>query len=126
VQARIRARAAPIQARFVIRITLWRSSGNEAIRMPMGLERGDPITVYGTTWCKDCHLAKAVLRLNGVDYTWVDIDREPAAVDVVLRLNHGQKTVPTIVFPDGRVLIEPSRRELEAALVPPPESHPAA
>jgi mycoredoxin len=94
--------------------------------MPIGVERGDPITVYGTTWCKDCHLAKAVLRLNGADYRWVDIDRDPPAVEVVLRLNQGRKTVPTIVFPDGRVLIEPSRRELEAALVPPPESPTAA
>jgi mycoredoxin len=67
-----------------------------------------------------------VLRLHGAHYSWVDIDREPSAVDVVLRLNHGRKTVPTIVFPDGRVLVEPSRREIEAALVPPPEPPTAA
>ncbi len=89
--------------------------------MAIGPDRDSRITVYGTTWCKDCHLAKAVLRLHGVDYKWVDIDREPPAVDIVLRLNHGRKTVPTIVFPDGRVLVEPSRLELEAALVPPAE-----
>jgi len=62
-------------------------------------------------------------RLNRVDYIWVDIDREPSAVETVLRLNGGYRAVPTIVFPDGRVLVEPSRRELEAALS---ESLPAA
>jgi mycoredoxin len=84
----------------------------------MGIELDDhrPITVYGTSWCRDCHLAKAVLKLYGVNYAWVDIDREPNAIETILRLNGGHRTVPTIVFPDGRVLVEPSRRELEAAL----------
>ena len=45
-----------------------------------------PITVYGTTWCRDCHLAKAVLKLYGVNYAWVDIDREPSAVELVYGL----------------------------------------
>jgi mycoredoxin len=85
--------------------------------------RNRAITVYGTTWCRDCHLARAVLKLNEVDYVWVDIDQEPSAVRTVLMLNGGYRTVPTIVFPDGRVLVEPSRRELEAALA---ESQPAA
>jgi mycoredoxin len=84
----------------------------------MGIEQDNhrPITVYGTSWCRDCHLAKAVLELYGVSYAWVDIDREPNAIETILRLNGGYRTIPTIVFPDGRVLIEPSRRELEAAL----------
>jgi mycoredoxin len=46
----------------------------------------------------------------------VDIDKEPSAAETVLELNGGYRTVPTIVFPDGRVLVEPSRRQLEAAL----------
>ena len=74
------------------------------------------ISVYGTTWCRDCHLARAVLKLYGLNYTWVDIDREPSATEIMLRLNGGYRTVPTVVFPDGRVLVEPSRAELEAAL----------
>jgi len=75
-----------------------------------------PITVYGTTWCSDCRLAKAVLNQHGISYAWIDIDGDPAAVEKVLRLNRGHRTVPTILFPDGRVLIEPSRRELERVL----------
>jgi mycoredoxin len=91
--------------------------------MAIESDRHGAITVYGTTWCRDCHLAKAVLKLNEVDYVWVDIDQEPSAVETVLRLNGGYRSVPTIVFPDGRVLVEPSRRELEAALS---EQRPAA
>lgn len=81
------------------------------VREPIG-----EVTVYGTTWCRDCHLAKAVLRLYGVNYVWVDIDKDPAAVEVVLRLNGGYRSVPTIAFPSGQVLVEPTRAELEAAL----------
>jgi mycoredoxin len=77
------------------------------------------LTVYSTAWCVDCKIAKAVLDRHGVSYRWIDIDQEPDAVETVLRLNGGYRTVPTIVFPDGRVLVEPSRRELEQALAEP-------
>jgi mycoredoxin len=80
---------------------------------------GSEITVYSTAWCGDCRMAKAVLDRHGASYRWIDIDRHPDAVEVVLRLNGGYRTVPTIVFPDGRVLVEPSRRELEQALAEP-------
>lgn len=57
-----------------------------------------------------------MLNEQGARYTWIDIDREPSVVATVLRLNGGYRTVPTVIFPDGRVLVEPSRRELEQAL----------
>ncbi len=81
--------------------------------------RADVLTVYATSWCPDCKLARAVLDEWGAGYRWIDIDREPGAAETVLRLNGGYRTVPTIVFPDGRVLVEPSRRELEQALLNP-------
>jgi mycoredoxin len=77
------------------------------------------LTVYSTAWCVDCKIAKAVLDRQGAKYRWIDLDREPGAVEAVLRLNGGYRTVPTIVFPDGRVLVEPSRPELEKALAEP-------
>ncbi|MHB8688445.1 MAG: glutaredoxin family protein [Candidatus Dormibacteraceae bacterium] len=72
--------------------------------------------VYTTTWCGDCKMAKKVLEDAGVDFEEIDLDRDPAAVPTVLAINGGYRTVPTILFPDGRVLVEPSRRELRAAL----------
>ncbi len=74
------------------------------------------ITVYATSGCADCMLAKFVLDSQGANYEWVDIDKQPSAAETVLELNGGYRIVPTIVFPDGRVLVEPSRRQLEAAL----------
>jgi mycoredoxin len=80
------------------------------------------LTVYSTAWCVDCKIAKAVLDRHGVKYRWIDINHQPDAVETVLRLNGGYRTVPTIIFPDGRVLVEPSRRELEQALAEPAPS----
>lgn len=61
-------------------------------------------------------MAKTVLNRSRVDYEEVNIDREPEAVATVLAINGGYTTVPTIVMPDGRVLVEPSRRQLLEAL----------
>ncbi|MBI4493568.1 MAG: NrdH-redoxin [Chloroflexi bacterium] len=72
--------------------------------------RRDGITVYGTTWCGDCHRARRVLDQYGTPYTWVGIDADPQAQATVLRLNGGLRSVPTVVFPDGSVLVEPSNR----------------
>src|SRR6266568_5377526 len=61
------------------------------------------ILVYGTTWCGACRLAKRVLGEAGQDYEWIDIDEIPGAAALVVELNAGFRSVPTIVFPDGRV-----------------------
>jgi mycoredoxin len=74
------------------------------------------ITVYATAWCGDCHLARRVLDEHGVAYRWIDINDHPEAQAVVLAVNGGYRSVPTIVFPDGSVLVEPTRRELTARL----------
>jgi mycoredoxin len=83
----------------------------EMVRMPK-----EQITVYATTWCGDCHRAKRVLDRLGVRYRWIDVDDDPEAAAEVIRINHGYRTVPTILFPDGSVLTEPSDPELEAKL----------
>jgi mycoredoxin len=77
---------------------------------------GFVITVYATSWCGDCRLAKRVLDEEGAAYDWIDIDRVPEAARIVLEVNGGMRSVPTILFPDGRVLVEPTRAELKAAL----------
>ena len=70
------------------------------------------ITVYGTAWCGDCRRAKRVLDAQGVGYTWIDIDAVPEAAAEVMRINGGMRSVPTILFPDGSILVEPSDRQL--------------
>lgn len=77
---------------------------------------GARIVMYGTAWCSDCRLAKRIFNEQETQFDFVDIDEDPGAAAEVLRLNNGMRSVPTIIFPDGSVLVEPSRRELMAKL----------
>ena len=70
------------------------------------------IKVYGTTWCGDCTRAKQFMDENGVSYNWTDVDEETQYQDYIKGLNNGQMRVPTIIFPDGSILVEPSNKEL--------------
>ena len=79
-------------------------------------QTNEHIVMYATAWCGDCRRAKRVFDALGVPYAEIDIDREPAAAETVIRLNHGNRSVPTIVFPDGSRLVEPSNAALEAKL----------
>lgn len=74
------------------------------------------ITMYGTTWCGDCIRAKRVFADKGVEYAFVDVEQDPGATAYVMSVNDGRRTVPTIVFDDGSVLVEPSSAELAAKL----------
>ncbi len=74
------------------------------------------ITVYGTTSCPDCWRSKRYLESQNVPYSWVNISEQPDAAQTVMRINGGARSVPTIVFPDGSVLVEPGDRELGAKL----------
>jgi len=80
----------------------------------------ETITIYGTAWCGDCRRARKLLDRHGARYRWIDIDADSAAQAVVLRLNRGQRSVPTILFPDGTLLVEPADRTLAAKLATAP------
>lgn len=75
-------------------------------------ESTQPIIIYVTQHCGDCHRAKGVLDRYGILYTSIDIGQNAQAMVTVQRLNRGYRSVPTIVFPDGSHLSEPSPREL--------------
>ncbi len=72
--------------------------------------------MYGTTWCGDCVRAKDFLGRHDVPYSWIDIDRNPDASDHVRGLNAGKRIVPTIVFEDGSILVEPTNAEFATKL----------
>jgi mycoredoxin len=83
-----------------------------------GSQTAGEILFYATSWCGDCRRAKRVFAELGVAYRYVDIEHDPAAAAVVMRLNQGMRRVPTIVFPDGSVLAEPPDHVLAAKLAP--------
>jgi len=74
------------------------------------------IKVYGTTWCPDCFRAKQVFERLKVSYTWINIETDASALEYVRKVNKGYQSVPTIVFPDGSILVEPGNKELEKKL----------
>lgn len=74
------------------------------------------ITLYGTGWCPDCKRSKQFFGEQRVPYHYVDIDNEPEATTFVENVNKGYRSIPTIVFPDGSVLVEPSNAQLAKKL----------
>ena len=66
------------------------------------------ITIYSTTWCPDCKQAKKFFGEHRVQYENVDIEENPEGVPFVEKLNMGKRVIPTIIFPDGEILAEPS------------------
>ena len=76
----------------------------------------DGIVVYGTAWCGDCRRVKKLLERREIEYAWVDVEERKGARDEMLRLNGGDRRVPTLLFPDGSVLVEPTSAGLGAKL----------
>jgi mycoredoxin len=74
------------------------------------------LTMFSTPWCGYCVRLKRALEREGVEFDEVDIEQDPAAADLVMELNGGNATVPTILLPDGRALTNPPLPELLAAL----------
>jgi mycoredoxin len=74
------------------------------------------IVVYGTEWCGDCFRTRQFLRKHSISFIFRNIDHDKQAEQFVLSTNHGVRSVPTIIFEDGTVLVEPSNRELAERL----------
>lgn len=74
------------------------------------------IIVYGTLWCGDCLRVRRFFDKNNITYEWVDIDRDECGEEFVFSTNHGMRSVPTIVFKDGTIIVEPSEAHLRQLL----------
>ncbi len=72
------------------------------------------IVMYVTETCPDCRRARAYFDSRKIPYLKVDVNKDEQAAEFVKRLNNGYRSVPTIVFPDGSLLVEPGERELDA------------
>ena len=74
------------------------------------------ITMYGTNWCGDCRRAKLFFSEHRIPYNWVNVDEDREASDLITEMNNGYRSVPTIVFDDGAILVEPLASELALKL----------
>lgn len=76
----------------------------------------DTITMYGASWCPDCRRAKQFFGEQRVHYNYIDLDQFPERITEVERINNGMRSIPTILFPDGSILAEPSNAQLAEQL----------
>ena len=72
----------------------------------------DNIVMYSTTWCPDCRRSKTFLAKRKIEYNEVDIGKDRDAFAFIEKLTRRVR-IPTIIFPDGSILIEPSDEELD-------------
>ena len=70
------------------------------------------IVMYTTDFCSDCQRAKALFEANHIFFELVSVENNDEATQFILDLNHGYRSVPTIIFPDGSILVEPSWEDL--------------
>ncbi|MEW6717485.1 MAG: glutaredoxin domain-containing protein [Chloroflexota bacterium] len=72
----------------------------------------DKIVMYGADWCSDTRRAKRFFEQRDIPYKWVDIQSNREGQNFVKEVNGGKSIIPTIVFTDGSILVEPSNAEL--------------
>ena len=71
------------------------------------------IVMYTTEFCSDCLRAKKFFDEHNIPHKHIGLEGDPDATEFVKKINNGNQSVPTIVFPDGSVLVEPSWEELK-------------
>ena len=76
----------------------------------------EKIVVYGNEYCAMVPPVRSLLRRANVGYDYVSITLNRAARQQVKEINQGNASVPTLVFPDGSTLTEPTLAELTARL----------
>ena len=72
------------------------------------------IVMYTTEYCSDCMRAKKFFELNNIPHIKVGLEGDADATEFVIQVNNGYRSVPTIIFPDGSILVEPNWEELKA------------
>jgi mycoredoxin len=72
--------------------------------------------MYSTPWCGYCRRLKTQMEREGISYREVDIEVDPQAAEYVMSVNGGNQTVPTVVFPDGTAMTNPSLVQVKERL----------
>ncbi len=74
------------------------------------------VTMYSTAWSGYCHRLKSQMDREGITYEVIDIEQQPEAAAIVERVNNGNQTVPTLVYPDGSAQTNPALKDVKAKL----------
>jgi len=81
-----------------------------------GVKMADKLTMYSTPWCGYCQRLKAQLGREGIEFVEIDIEQDPESADFVMSVNGGNQTVPTVVFPNGQAVTNPSLAQVKEIL----------
>lgn len=76
----------------------------------------EKIIVYAHPFCPTVSPIVGMLKSAKADYEYINIHRDYTARERVRDINHGYESVPTLVFPDGSTLTEPSEGQLTRKL----------
>ncbi len=82
----------------------------------MAPHKSEEIIVYGIETCADTIRARTWLDEHRVPYAWIDVNGDKAGYDFVVKVNNGRRTIPTVLFGDGSILVEPTDEQLAAKL----------
>ena len=80
------------------------------------MAQGSSLTMFTTTWCGYCQRLKKQMQREGIDFGEVDIEQDDGAADLVMKVNGGNQTVPTLLFPDGSALTNPTVDQIREKL----------
>lgn len=81
-----------------------------------GTPKAAAFTMYSTPWCGYCHRLRSQLDREGIAYEVVDIEQDPASAEIVMQVNNGNQTVPTLVYSDGSAQTNPSVKQVKEKL----------
>jgi mycoredoxin len=74
------------------------------------------VTMYTTDWCGYCFRLKKLMQRESIDFAEVNIEHDAQAAELVMQANGGNRTVPTLLFPDGVALTNPSIDQVKSQL----------
>lgn len=74
------------------------------------------VLVYGRPFCPGVPPVLQLLDAAEVGYDYIDIRQDEEAAARLRAITGGYESVPTLVFADGRTLVEPSALSLRRAL----------
>ncbi len=80
------------------------------------MNKTDNIIIYTKSWCGDCHRTKKLLDDYEISYQEIDAEADPKSGALIASLNNGDERVPTLIFPDGKIMVEPSNETLRQHL----------
>ncbi len=82
----------------------------------MNIDTTEKVVIFGHSTCPNVGPVKGLLKLSKIEFEYVDIHKDREAAETVRNLNNGNESVPTLIFPDGSKLTEPSIKILIAKL----------